>query len=299
MKHPDKNHTEKGVRIRVDRREREVGYMMPAYHHHPFYELSYLEQGSCRWLTEDTVCELQAGDMVLVPPAVLHHTRYPYSDCRRTGIYFSLSDISTDVISLFREQTAFFGRPRIFRIPPEHRPRIEALIGQMTEEEQNPDENSPLLLRLKLQELLVLLSRFCGPAPEIPAGIRTSDLQILEAVRYIGENYRQRITAKDIAGASGFSPNYLSRKFREATGVGVHEYLIFVRLRSAAAELISSDASVTEIAIRCGFADQSHFTRVFSAHVGASPAAWRRAHRDAHVPDVVALLREAGARGQA
>ncbi|WP_345774966.1 helix-turn-helix domain-containing protein [Sinorhizobium prairiense] len=40
--------------------------------------------------------------------------------------------------------------------------------------------------------------------------------------------------------------------------------------------LLESDAALSEVAISCGFSDQSHFTRVFSSIVGTTPGAWRR-----------------------
>jgi hypothetical protein len=42
------------------------------------------------------------------------------------------------------------------------------------------------------------------------------------------------LTSEEVARAAGFSPNYLSRRFRSVTGIGLHEYLVFVRLQHAA-----------------------------------------------------------------
>ena len=80
----------------------------------------------------------------------------------------------------------------------------------------------------------------------------------------------------DIAAAAGYSPNYLSRKFREAAGIGVHEYLVFIRLQHAALELITTDDSVTEIALRCGFSDSNYFKDAFKKRYGVTPRAYRK-----------------------
>jgi AraC-like DNA-binding protein len=45
--------------------------------------------------------------------------------------------------------------------------------------------------------------------------------------------------------------------------------------------LLDTHASLAEVATECGFADQSHFTRVFTNHEGSSPGKWRRRHADA------------------
>jgi AraC family transcriptional regulator len=49
------------------------------------------------------------------------------------------------------------------------------------------------------------------------------------------------------------------------------------RVDAAQELLLNSTLSLTDIALTCGFADQSHFTRVFTANVGISPGALRRA----------------------
>ena len=96
------------------------------------------------------------------------------------------------------------------------------------------------MLGAMLQELLLACCRVCAILQDVPEQIHTTDREIVRAARFITEHYAEPITAADIAAAAGFSPNYLSRKFREAAGFGVHEYLTFIRLRNAAHELTAT-----------------------------------------------------------
>lgn len=84
------------------------------------------------------------------------------------------------------------------------------------------------------------------------------------------------VSLKDIASQCGLSISYFSRAFRQSTGMAPHRWLIERRIEAAKALLASRTASLSDIALRCGFADQSHFTRAFSNLVGSSPGAWRR-----------------------
>lgn len=79
-----------------------------------------------------------------------------------------------------------------------------------------------------------------------------------------------------LARALGLHPVYLAREFRRAVGCSPGEYLRHHRIERAASLLAASRAPLTEIALQCGFADQSHFTRQFRAAFGASPSAYRR-----------------------
>lgn len=81
----------------------------------------------------------------------------------------------------------------------------------------------------------------------------------------------------EIAKACGLSVGHFSRAFRKSTGFAPHSWLLEARVETAKAMLRKREASLSEIACACGFADQSHFARVFARRVGLSPGAWRKA----------------------
>jgi AraC-like DNA-binding protein len=74
-------------------------------------------------------------------------------------------------------------------------------------------------------------------------------------------------------------PDYLTKKFRQATGTGVHEYLRFLRLQQAALELAETKETVTEIALRCGFSDGNYFKDCFRKKHDMSPRAFREIYK--------------------
>jgi AraC-like DNA-binding protein len=84
------------------------------------------------------------------------------------------------------------------------------------------------------------------------------------------------IALDDIAAACGLSARQFGRAFRRSTGLPPHAWLNKARVDRAMVLLRQRRQSLSEIALECGFADQSHFTRVFVRRVGLSPGAWRR-----------------------
>jgi AraC-like DNA-binding protein len=85
-----------------------------------------------------------------------------------------------------------------------------------------------------------------------------------------------KISLDRIAAEFGLSVSHFSRAFRVSTGLPPHQWLLRQRVNTAKQLMGVRDLPLSEIAISAGFANQSHFTRVFSQIVGASPAAWRR-----------------------
>jgi AraC family transcriptional regulator len=79
-----------------------------------------------------------------------------------------------------------------------------------------------------------------------------------------------------LATECGLSVRHFARAFRQSTGIPPHRWLLQHRVDQARALLSNRALSLADIALSCGFADQSHFTRVFTAMAGASPGAWRR-----------------------
>ncbi|WP_209854627.1 helix-turn-helix domain-containing protein [Rhizobium herbae] len=90
------------------------------------------------------------------------------------------------------------------------------------------------------------------------------------------ENLEGDISILDVAQACDLSRGYFIRAFRQTTGMTPYQWLLNERINRARELLRASNAPLAEIAIACGFADQSHFTRVFSNIVGLTPGNWRR-----------------------
>jgi AraC family transcriptional regulator len=83
-----------------------------------------------------------------------------------------------------------------------------------------------------------------------------------------------------LADACGLSSRHFSRAFRKTTRLSPHQWLLKRRVDKATQILRNPHIALADVAIACGFFDQSHFTRVFTRWVGSSPGQWRRAHRN-------------------
>ncbi len=85
-----------------------------------------------------------------------------------------------------------------------------------------------------------------------------------------------KICLKTVAQSCDLSLGHFSRAFRQSFGVPPYRFVLKARVEAAKALIRQHDHALADIALACGFADQSHMTRVFSREVGASPVAWRR-----------------------
>jgi AraC-like DNA-binding protein len=116
------------------------------------------------------------------------------------------------------------------------------------------------------------------PTPRSTMRRGLSCWQERRAKSYLLSNLGSRISNADLAAACGLSQNYFVTAFRESTGETPHACLVRYRLAKAK-ELLLGHMAIADIALACGFGDQSHLTRVFAKHTGIAPGEWRRERR--------------------
>ena len=115
------------------------------------------------------------------------------------------------------------------------------------------------------------------PKSKMPTG-GLAAWQIRRAKELIRENLTGDVPLAVLAAECGLSVRHFARAFRQSTGLPPHRWLLERRVDRARDLLTNCTLSLSDVAFSCGFADQSHFTRVFTTMVGASPGAWRRAN---------------------
>src|ERR1700676_1641191 len=103
--------------------------------------------------------------------------------------------------------------------------------------------------------------------------------QLNRARDLINVNLAHDPSIAEIAHECGLSSGYFARAFKRSTGIPPYQLLTKMRVERAKKLLNDTRCELAEIALHCGFVDQSHFTRVFSRSEGYSPGRWRRLHR--------------------
>ncbi|MDR6553155.1 helix-turn-helix domain-containing protein [Paenibacillus qinlingensis] len=99
---------------------------------------------------------------------------------------------------------------------------------------------------------------------------------ISEIKEYVAAHYDSNITLADLSARFYINPFYLSQLFKEKTGDTYLSYLMGVRMNKAKELLMDTDLKVYEICQRVGYADTSHFSKLFERMVGCTPTEYRK-----------------------
>jgi len=114
--------------------------------------------------------------------------------------------------------------------------------------------------------------------PEAPRG-GLAAWQLRLARRRLDQSLDGKISLEELASECGLSASHFTRAFSCSTGLAPHRWLMQRRIEIAKDLILRTDLPLAEVALGCGFSDQSHFTRTFATLVGLPPAKWRYAQQ--------------------
>ena len=189
-------------------------------------------------------------------------------------------------ISAFDELSRELGQPSVARsgVPLRYVPQdatmlhIAKALGPLL---ANAEQASILFIDHLLSSVVTYLATTYGGlhTSSEPASRGLAPWQKSRAIDVMLNDLGEDVTTSDLSSACGLSKRQFERAFLASMGQTPHRWRTGHRVDQAARLLRSTTLSLTEIAAECGFADQSHLTRVFSRMTGETPAAYRRLRR--------------------
>jgi AraC family transcriptional regulator len=228
------------------------------WHDHESTGLTFVAEGSVRETIGHRTLECGANTLVTKPPDARHIDVYG-----NAGATCLIIEIVTGRTGWIREQTVALDRVGAFEGGPK-----AAIARRLLREMQTPGGASALAVEGLVFELIATAARTERVAPR----------WLQRAKGYVDAEFRAIRGVGEVAAVAGMHPVHVARMFRAHYGVSVSDSIRRLRLEWAADVLATSATSLFDVALEAGFADQSHFTRMFSAHFGMSPGRYRALH---------------------
>lgn len=251
----------------------------------PFWRLYHSRLGNSYVTFHDQNFHLEAGKMVLIPPFTSFSTRLHNSSTLLHGE--SIKGIRIQNVTQIAELAKSgltdqlfvhfnLGYPYdnvhagIYEIPvtDEWLEKIRQIETQRLTEPNVIDFRSNLRIVELILYALQNLSSMFRFIPEV-------DSRIQGVVRYIDANLDQSLTNEKLSMMANMAVNSFARLFKGNMKISVQKFIQKRRIDSAIILLHHSDLSIEEIAVRCGFFDRRHFSRVFKTLIAISPGLYR------------------------
>ena len=250
------------------------------HHHSNNIELAFILSGSGRYMVNSKEYEVRQGDLIICNPGDEHQSIV--TDRNNPTIEFICGFSDVYFAGMGRNRIELADGTARLRFSPEHRREIARCCYDIIEENDMAQPGRYYIIKALVIRMLVLIFRAIqGDVKNDMEGTSFSSYSKSYVARkiidYLNENYEHKISLDQIATNMYLSPVYISKIFKEKTGDSPINYLIRIRLEKAKELLVSEEnTSIKEIALKVGYEDVYHFSKLFKKHYGVSPLAYRR-----------------------
>jgi AraC-like DNA-binding protein len=258
----------------IDIKSRDHAWSMSKFHYHNSYEIFYIASGVRTILYDGKIYDLHAGDMILFCPNSLHrgtgnaaHKKIDIEFSKKFLDYYFTASMQEELLSCFKNIS--------FHLNEEEQKSFETLSQKLNDEYAEND-----LYAVTLSSILQLVSRAQNRYKNETSISRRLQSQMPEKIKivlsYIEENFANIKSIDEIANHAYLNKSYLCRLFKKETSMTVMDYLYDYRVLQACEMLSSTDKSVGEIALLCGFGNTSHFIKTFKSMLDCTPGKFRK-----------------------
>ncbi len=271
----------------VSKESRERLVMMPyrqndmESHNHDFFELVYVVKGRAVHTLNSREGVLKEGDYFIIDYGSVHS--YSKSEDFTLINCIFLPEVIDETMTgcrsldellhgcLIRYYTSIPGETPGNRIFHDEDGRIRQLIMGMLEEYEEKKEGYAEVFRCRLIELLILtLRKGVHEKPKHP-----KHRAVLGVLQYVDCNYQNYVNLGMFCQQYHYTLSYISRIFRQETGLSFREYLQKVRIEKSCQLLAGSDMRIGEIAQAVGYEDKKFFNTIFKKIVKMTPREYR------------------------
>lgn len=264
------------------------------YHWHDGLEIQLIVTGECEICVEGAVHYLVPDDLILINAGCGHASLRHRGDClsivtHASPDYLNQLGLDPDIIQLYCNSAADAMRESpLFR---SFRDKLCRCLLAL----QSGGPGAAIASRGYFELFLAELIKNYPPRT-LDRSQRKKDKayqeHVLSVMKFIGRNYRKKISLDEVAKFAGYNRSYFSTFFKGAVGIGFQEYLTRYRLQNAIIELMDRDKSIADTALDNGFSDVKAFNHAFQRNFHKSPSEYRKSSKKHTIPTPNALIRK-------
>ena len=256
--------------IEYEYAERKENWSMSRLQYHGFYEIYFLLDGSRKLiLDKNKTLEVTKDTVVIIPPFAMHRTEGgPY---KRINVYASVELVDKLPLPLSNKNDI-----SAFRLDEKTAPSIYLLLECATKiSSANLTEDIKNKQAVLTTIMLLLNSSRLSPL-HLNNDNANKYKEIAAIANYIDEHHAEKISLEFLCCEFFITKSSLYRGFKAVMNCSVTDYLLFTRLSKAKKLLLTTNMSLQDIALNCGFESLNYFSLIFKKKVGVSPSAYRK-----------------------
>ena len=258
------------------------GYTTRA-HIHPAIEMLYIRKGEYSVSIDNEEVSAIAGDLLFFRSNTIHSVQLVSNN---VGEYYVLKINPSLLFHIFpgRGQMSMIspfllkrrGEKALFK-DADISSEFKSIFRKMADAVNREEAIFFTVERAYASLLLVDMITSMLKESNAESDVNEKNLSLIhKCVEYINTNYASEISADECARMIHMSYSYFARLFRTVMGKTFKEYLVSVRLAKAKSILLSTDISVTDVAMACGYTNVSYFISEYKKEFGKTPRQERK-----------------------
>ena len=281
-------HGESGFPIQRYRTTLHATYQDVPTHWHEEAELTLIVRGGSTYTVQLESEQVKEGDIVFVPPQVLHAVNTGGGEMDSDTFVFhpNLLGAATADVCTLRYLAPLCAQkltpPTVIRRDHPAYDQLLRLIRDMNRTWETREIGWELMIKAHLLTALAILMPYCVK-DSAELALRTEHAEkIKTALEFMDKNYGEEIAIADVAAACYFSQYHFMRFFKKYMGMSCGEYLKNLRLEKAAQAFARGNTIILDVAMDAGFRNLSYFYREFQKKYGYTPTQF--SHRCVEMP---------------
>lgn len=251
-------------------------------HTHIFYEFFFFCAGDLEtYLVDSHSYSLKHGDILVIPPGIMHHPIFSVSAGPYKRYVLSVSQefmerrISEDPGIMYAINLCCKSNEFLIRCStPAHAERLEHCLLSMWYEIQQENLYMNAYLHSLCTQFLVELNRSVSDSNIVSARLDHRRPLLEKITSYIWENFSHRLSLGQTAEYFFVSPTTVENLFRQKLGKSFYQYVVEYHI-AIAQSMIVQGYPLKDISSQCGFSDYSAFYKLFKKQLGVSPSEYR------------------------
>lgn len=256
-------------------------------HDHDCFELTYVLEGSAVQTINGEQKKVEKGDYFIIDYGSIHSYRntrdFKILNCQffsevideTLSGYHSFDELLN--VCLIRYHRQYLGRTPVNRIFCDEDGSVLNLLEGIQREYQRKETGYREVFRGRLLEILIITMRKVVREQIAREKKRGGESRVvLTAIHFMKEHYEEKAVLTRFCQENHYSQQYISRKFKQESGLTALEYLQKVRIEKSCELLVSSDMSIQEIASHVGYETMKFYQRIFRRMVGMTPSEYRK-----------------------
>ncbi len=253
-------------------------------HDHHFFELVYVTSGTAEHTLNGSRSILKPNDFFFIDLGSYHSFEHAKNleliNCLFLPEFIDETLQGCDSLdallhsSMIRYSRLTVGQTWADRIFHDESGKIGALLSEMVDEYENKKFGSNEIFRCHLKEILIFTLRML-----VQPAKAYSDSIINEVISFVNKHYHKPLTLQTFCDQTHYNLSYISRRFKQETGMTFREYVQKIRIEKACELLAGSDMTVSEIARAVGYDDIQFFHSVFKRLLHMTPKEYKKLSR--------------------